>query len=474
MPPTTGAGASAHPIHAATRAGPQTLARWAACLGALLLALVIGEPVLGESTTYTWNLPVGFPVPKVPDDNPMSVEKVELGRFLFYDVRLSGNQTQACASCHQQARAFTDGLPRGIGSTGELHPRGSMSLGNVAYASTLTWANPVVRDLEIQALVPMFGEQPVELGLAGMEEELLARLEADGRYRRLFAEAFPADGDAISLGNITRAIAAFQRTLISGNAPYDRYINGLDDKALSASAIRGGNLYFGERFECFHCHGGFNLSGSITFQGQTFEEILFENNGLYNIDGNGAYPVPNRGLFEHTHAAADMGRFKPPTLRNIAVTAPYMHDGSIATLEEVLEHYAAGGRTIPDGEPNAGVGHDNPYKNKLFIRGFEMSAQEKTDMLTFLESFTDQDFLTNPRFSDPFVTACPGDCDLHGTVTVDEIVTSVGIALGTTSLAACVGLDINGDGDVDVAELIGAVNFALGTCPLIDQVARAH
>src|SRR5262249_51641834 len=156
---------------------------------------------------------------------PMSREKVELGRFIFYDTRMSGNQTQACASCHQQQLAFTDGLQVGIGSTGQMHPRNSMTLANVAYAPTLAWANPLLTALEQQLKLPMFGESPVELGLAGKEDELIARFQADARYQRMFREAFPDDAEQISVDTIVNALTSFVRTLISGNAPYDRYVN---------------------------------------------------------------------------------------------------------------------------------------------------------------------------------------------------------------------------------------------------------
>ena len=123
---------------------------------------------------------------------------------------------------------------------------------------------------------------------------------------------------------------------------------------MSESALRGLDLFFNERFECFHCHGGFNFSDGVTHAGTVVEEVGFHNTGLYNIDGRGGYPEPNRGLFEHTEDRSDMGRFRAPTLRNITVTAPYMHDGSAATLDDVLDHYAAAGRTIDSG-PHAGV-----------------------------------------------------------------------------------------------------------------------
>lgn len=362
-----------------------------------LLALVACDP--DDGPTYDWNLPPGFPPPRVPADNPMSAEKVELGRHLFYDPRLSGNQTQSCASCHRQELSFTDGLGVSIGATGEATPRGSMSLANAAYHPRLTWANPVLSRLEDQALVPMFGEDPIELGTPE-EPELRARLAADPLYVELFAAAFPDAADPITLGNVVRALASFQRALISGDSPFDRYVYRGEDAALSASALRGLELFNSERLECFHCHGGFNFTDSLAEDRSQTEEIGFHNTGLYNIDGRGGYPAPNRGLFEHTGERRDMGRFRSPSLRNIAVTAPYMHDGSAATLEDVLDHYAAGGRTITEG-PYVGVGAESPFKN-IFIHGFTLTTEERADVLELLRSLTDETFLTNPAFADPF------------------------------------------------------------------------
>ncbi|WP_437731009.1 MbnH family di-heme enzyme [Sorangium sp. So ce1335] len=357
----------------------------------------------GSQDAYVWGLPPGYPVPKVPEDNPMSAVKVELGRRLFYDRRLSGNGTYSCGSCHLQELAFTDGLASAMGSTGQMHSRGSMSLANVAYLTTLTWGNPLIDSLEEQALSPMFGETPVELGLAGMEEELFQRLRDEPLYQELFPQAFPGDEDPIRLANITRAIAAFERSLISYRSPYDRYRYDGDPSGMSESALRGMDLFFSEKLECFHCHGGFNLSDSVQHDGTTFTEVMFHNTGLYNIGGTGAYPQGNAGVYDVSGVASDMGRFRAPTLRNIALTAPYMHDGSVATLEEVLDHYASGGRTIDDG-PNAGVGSENRFKSEL-IRGFDLTAEEKADVIAFLQSLTDDEFLTDPRHADPWAEA---------------------------------------------------------------------
>jgi cytochrome c peroxidase len=351
-------------------------------------------------STYQWKLPARFPPPRVPADNPMSEAKVELGRHLFYDKLLSGNQTQACASCHEQARAFTDGKRQAVGSTGELHPRGSMSLVNVAYAATLTWANPSVTRLEDQARVPMFGMDPVELGLPSNEDALLGRLRALPRYVELFAHAFPGP-DAVSLTHVTQALAAFERTILSGDSPYDRYCNNRDTNAISSSARRGETLFFSQPFSCFRCHGSFTFSGATDFEGRRNElEVEFHNTGLYNLAAALSYPPPNTGVYAVTHKLEDVGKFKAPTLRNIAVTAPYMHDGSIGTLEEVLAHYAAGGRSIADG-PYRGVGHDNPNKNPS-VRGFPLGSEDRDDLLAFLRSLTDESLLHDSRFSNPW------------------------------------------------------------------------
>ncbi len=353
----------------------------------------------GPVSTYAWELPPNFPTPLEPADNLMSADKVELGRRLFYDTRLSANRTYSCASCHHQELAFTDGLAQAVGSTGAIHPRSSMSLGNVAYLGRMTWANTVLTDLEPQAVVPMFGSEPVELGMKNMEDELVARLTSEPLYATMFPAAFPGDADPITVTNIVKAISSFERVLITGTSPFDRYSAG-DATAISASAQRGYALFNSEKLECFHCHGGFNFQDVIKYVGHPTTEARFHNTGLYNIGGTGLYPADNQGIYPLTQMAADMGKFRAPSLRNIAVTAPYFHDGSAATLDDVLDHYAAAGRTIASG-PYAGVGSANPYKDSLII-GFTLSAAERADMHAFFESLTDSQFLTDPRFADPW------------------------------------------------------------------------
>ena len=349
---------------------------------------------------YAWNLPAGFPVPVVPADNPMTKEKVELGRRIFYDKRLSKNETQSCASCHKQEIAFTDGLPRGIGSTGSVHPRSAQSLANVGYSPTLTWANPLLVSLERQAQLPIFGEDPVELGTTSTPD-LEARFAAVPLYVDLFGKAFPGDPKPITVANLLKALASFQRSLVSATSSYDRWARG-DATAVSDAAKRGFALFHAEKFECFHCHTAPMFSDHATWVGKAFTDRPYHNTGLYNIDGNGAYPVPNTGVEGVTRIPSDMGRFKAPSLRNVAVTAPYMHDGSIATLEEVLDHYVAGGRTIASG-PNAGVGSASPLKDPLIVP-LTVTPQERADVIEFLKTLTDDAFLHDPAHSDPWKT----------------------------------------------------------------------
>ena len=356
-------------------------------------------------TAYTVSVPPGFPLPKIPEDNPLSAEKITLGKRLFYDNRMSSNNTMSCASCHLQSQAFTDGLLTPVGSTGEVHPRNSMTLTNAVYNSRLNWANPMIKTLQAQALIPMLGESPLELGWSGNEQKILDSFRVDPIYRDEFVQAFPGEVEPFTEGHVAKAVAAFVSTLISGNSAFDKSLYQNDSTAMSDSAKRGRDLFFSERLECFHCHGSFNFSQSVIHNGTSFDEIEFHNNGLYNIGGTGAYPDNNRGLWEFTFKAEDMGRFRAPTLRNVELTAPYMHDGSIATLEEVIDHYARGGRKIESGE-YAGDGARSPFKSE-FINGFVLTEAEKTDLLNFLKSLTDWEFVCDKRFSDPFGNQLP-------------------------------------------------------------------
>jgi cytochrome c peroxidase len=330
--------------------------------------LVIAWPAGAQPSPaqfFANKLPRWFPVPKIPVDNPITEAKVELGRHLFYDRRLSGNGTYSCGSCHQQKLAFTDGRAHAIGSTGEPHTRSSMSLANVVYNASFGWGDRRW-SLESQMEVPMYNEQPIEMGLKGREAEVLSRFVSDPVYSDRFRAAFP-DDPRVTLSNIIRAIASFERVLVSADSAFDRYLFKDDHSGMSPAAKRGVALFFSDRLRCSECHGSVNLSGPTMFAG--------------------AMPSDPQAFFHDTGVAHEPAKFRAPTLRNIAVTAPYMHDGSLPTLNDVVAHYAAGGRGT------------RPKSDR--VRGFTISQSETDDLVAFLESLTDARFLTNPAFSDP-------------------------------------------------------------------------
>jgi cytochrome c peroxidase len=367
-----------------------------ACV-ALILVLGCGsaEPSDQAAETdapYVLELPVGFPKPYIPADNKLTVAKVELGRRLFYDPRLSVNGSQSCASCHQQALAFTDGLAHPQGATGDDVPRSSMSLVNVAYYYPYTWENPQPHTLEQQALIPLFADAPVEMGLGAVEAQVLESLQAAPEYAKLFPKAFPDEAEPFSSDAIVKALSSFQRTIIAGDSPFDRWAYGGDETAISDEAKLGFELFNTERFECYHCHAGLSFTTAFRIASSQFLSKDYQNNGLYDLDGEGSYPAESPGLVALSNNPADRGKFRVPTLRNIALTAPYMHDGSIATLDDVFEHYAGGGR---------GEGRTNPNKSQ-FVRGFDASPEEKSAILALLQSLTDETMLTDPRFADPW------------------------------------------------------------------------
>jgi cytochrome c peroxidase len=363
-------------------------------------ALAAASPAAAEpAPAWNWDLPKYIPPPRVPADNPMSEEKFQLGRRLFYDKRLSGNQTISCGSCHLQERAFTDGRVTSLGSTGEHTPRNAPSIAYSGWHGTLTWANPALVTLERQMLNPLFGDNPIEMGASDAnKEEIVARFAADADYRKWFAAAFPQAKEPISFATIIAAISAFQRGVYSFDSRYDQYLQG--KAQLTEAEQRGHDLYFGEKAECHHCHGSVNLDDQFVHAKTREAETPFHNTGLYDIDGKGAYPAPNRGLLDVSGDPDDMGKFRAPSLRNIAVTGPYMHDGSVATLEEVIDIYSAGGRRIASG-PNAGDGAASPLKSGLIVK-IDFTPQEKADLLAFLKTLTDERLVASPRFADPW------------------------------------------------------------------------
>lgn len=377
----------------------------AALLSSGLLALLAAcqpggqPPPRGDAASpqpasdWRWNLPAGVAPPPVPADNPMTQAKFQLGRYLFYDKRLSGSGRLSCASCHPQAKAFSDSAPLSLGDAGERTLRNSQPLANAAWHQTYTWANYSLTTLERQMDGPLFRTEPVEMGLNDRNlPAVLERLRADPRYAREFARAFPGEASPLTLANIVKAIASFERGIVSFNSRYDRYRAG--QARLSAAELRGLKLFNSERGQCYRCHGSPNFDDQMAgaSQGQPFHNV-----GLYNLDGKGGYPFPNRGVLELSGKPGDMGRFRSPSLRNAALTAPYMHDGSVATLEEAIRVFAERGRHGGKG----GDGRANPYKSPLLDR-IRLSARDQTDLLAFLKTLSDDKLVNDPALSDPF------------------------------------------------------------------------
>lgn len=351
---------------------------------------------------WAWTLPAGYAPPVVPADNPMNAAKVELGRHLFHDTRLSVNNTLACAGCHAVNLAFADGRAVARGATGQNHPRNAPGLVNAAYQATLDWANPAPRTLEQQMHTPLFGEAPIEMGVNDANRAtILQRLQSDADYPARFASAFGGEAAPLRWDNVIKAIAAFERTLISAGSRYDQTLAGT--LTLSDSEQRGQALFFGQRgaAHCVQCHAGPNLGGGafVSTEGSVGTSGFY-NIGLFNIGDTGAYPVGNQGLIEFTGQPEDMGRFRAPSLRNVALTAPYLHDGSAATLEAVVALHAAGGRVYGPG-PYAGDGRANPYKEPL-IDQIAINAEEQADLVAFLQALTDPGIAEQPGFADPF------------------------------------------------------------------------
>lgn len=313
----------------------------------------------------------------IPEDNPTTQEGVYLGRALFYEPLLSKNNQISCASCHEQKLAFTDGKAFSMGVDGKLTNRNSMSLANLLWVRNLFWDGRS-KSLEEQAEFPL--TDPHEMGQPIAVS--IRKLQQTATYPPLFEAAF--GDDRISENNLKKALAQFQRTLISSGSAYDRFLqneyNPTDEELrgmeLFMTAPQPGNNIRGAN--CGHCHG----------TPKTFIE-LFHNNGLDSIPRD-------PGRFGFTGRTADEGRFRVPTLRNIALTAPYMHDGRFETLEEVLDHYSDQVRESPSLSPFI-----SGISNKPEGRQLALTKEEKSAILSFLNMLTDSVFINNPEFSDP-------------------------------------------------------------------------
>jgi cytochrome c peroxidase len=303
-------------------------------------------------------IPKGFTQMNIPSDNAFSMSRWQLGKRLFYDKTLSVNNTISCGSCHKASLAFSDSVALSNGVNEAAGTSNAPTLANVGYQTSYTRAGGVPT-LEMQVLVPIQEHNEFNTSIL----DIVQKLSADATYQSMAQEAYSRSIDPYV---VTRALACFERSLISGNSRFDQYYYQGKSNALSAEELQGMQLFFSERTNCSGCHSDFNFTNN-----------RFENNGLYQ-------QYSDSGRMRFTHLESDRARFKVPTLRNIAFTAPYMHDGSISSLEAVIEHYNSGGA---------------PHPNKsALIRPLQLSPQEKASLVAFLKSLSDYTFIRNKKF----------------------------------------------------------------------------
>ena len=332
--------------------------------------------------------------PRILQGKEVDLIHVQLGRYLFFDRRLSVNNTRSCATCHNPQFAFTDGYKRSLGVYADLHQRNTQPLFNLAYLKYFTAADSTLHSPLQQMDNPLFNNHPAEMGVKSNEEKIIQKIKADENYRQLFSSI----KTEISWKNIKNFISLFINALRSGNSPYDMFKQG-DSTALTTAQKRGMQLFFSAELKCASCHGGFNFSTpSVT--DEKGDTSFYFNTGLYNMDGIGAYPAYDEGLYQFTKNTTDMGKFRVPSLRNLVFTAPYFHDGSAASLTEVVDGYADGGRKIEEGIYK-GDGSKNPFKHPL-ISGFSISESDKINLISFLQSISDTGFVNNPAYQNPF------------------------------------------------------------------------
>jgi cytochrome c peroxidase len=314
---------------------------------------------LEVNTLYTLLLPTGFTPPDIPADNQLTEERVALGKLLFHDTRLSIDNSISCASCHLQSLAFADEVPFSFGINNAEGLRNAPSLANVAWQERL-FADGGVPNLEMQVIAPL--HDPVEMG--HHIPDIVAQLKQDPTIQHMSQLAYGREFDTFV---ITRAIATFERTIISGQSRYDQYLYQGNEAALSQAEKNGMDLFFSEQTQCGNCHSGFMLS-----------DMTFQNIGLYD-------EYEDIGRERISLDPMDNGKFKVPSLRNVGLTAPYMHDGSLETLEEVVLHFE-----------NGGVGHPNQSE---LIAPFELTEIERQDLIAFLNSLTDETLLSNSAYA---------------------------------------------------------------------------
>ncbi|WP_282637369.1 cytochrome-c peroxidase [Sphingobacterium thalpophilum] len=323
-----------------------------------LLLFCFGRQTVPEP--FVMNVPEGFPVPEMDTENPMTVEGVRLGKALFIDKRLSVDNTISCASCHHPEKAFTDGLPTSLGVSGKKLPRNSPTLFNLAWNPNGFFWDGGAETLESQAYGPIIHADEMGMDL----DTLLHRLRKDNKYVSAFRRVF---GDSIQSQYIVRALAQYERSLVAADSRYDQFRKG-DKSAFSAIEHKG--LILVNQY-CRSCHAG-----------ELFTDQQFHNNGLdstfSNEDEEGVY----QGRYRITYRKEDLGKYRTPTLRNVALTAPYMHDGRFGSLEEVLNHYQSG--------IHLSTTLDDKLINENDKTSLALMENEKHEIIAFLMTLTEK------------------------------------------------------------------------------------
>ena len=321
------------------------------------------EAIDYNPTFVAFDVPNRFPSPNLPTDNSLTEEGIALGKKLFYDPILSGNNTLSCADCHFQSKGFSDPARVSIGIEGVPGTKNASAIINAAWNTTNFWDGRTI-SLEEQALGPVTSF--IELHSPSWEQ-VAQELMDNSEYKGLFKQAFNVD--VIDSSHVVKAIAQFERILISSESKFDKFLDY--EASLTPSELRGKEIFNTEKGDCFHCHSY-----------PLFTSNLFHNNGLDPEESM------DNGRFNVTNDPNDKGKFKSPTLRNIELTAPYMHDGRFATLEDVIEHYNFGGHNSST---------IDPLMKKVDI-GLGLTQQDKTDLINFLKTLTDSNFINNPEF----------------------------------------------------------------------------
>lgn len=340
-------------------------------------------------TTYVFEVPFKFPAPILPEDNPLTEQGILLGRMLFFDPILSGDSTLACAGCHNQSNAFTDNGKRfSVGIDGQQGTRNSMPLFNLAWSSGFFWDGRA-EDLEAQSQMPV--EDPLEMH--GDWAENIERLQTHPDYPRRFYEAFGIYPEEINPDYAGKAMEQFMLTIVSAGSKADKILSGDRTLEFTEQEIRGIELFNDPiGADCFHCHGSIGITGggNILFFDLN-PDGQFRNNGLQDASSIEEFADQGKGAI--TGNLLDYGKMKVPSLRNLSYTAPYMHDGRFTTIEEVIDFYSSGlhnNVTVDGGMEFALQG------------GAQLSAQQKQDLIAFLMTLNDEEFLTNPDYSNPF------------------------------------------------------------------------